>query len=163
MVDVSDREFHTRPENFARIVSWDHTLSWMPLGRLEDDPTAMHLFMTGKEVSDDFAMTANILRVREAGLETSIEKSERLLQMVGWNPVPFGWQRLSDTEYRMLVETHYNYESSLLPRAKGVYIIPVNFSPVTKGVTNETCETYRELLLGGSGQVTGRRVSPKPG
>ena len=128
VVDVSDREFHTRQENFARIVSWDHTLSWMPLGRLEDDPTAMHLFMTGKEVSDDFAMTANILRVREAGLETSIEKSERLLQMVGWNPVPFGWQKLSDTEYRMLVETHYNYESSLLPRAKGVYIIPVNLA-----------------------------------
>ena len=128
VVDVSDKEFQTRQENFARIVSWDHTLSWMPLGRLEDDPTALHLFMTGKEVSDDFAMTANVLRMREAGLETTVEKSERLLQMVGWNPVPFGWQKLSDTKYRMLVETHYNYESSLLPRAKGVYIVPVDLT-----------------------------------
>ena len=109
-------------------MSWDHTLSWMPLGRLDDDPSAMHLFMTGKEVADDFAMTANVLRVREDGLNSTIEKSERLLQMVGWNPVPFGWQKLSDTEYRMLVETHYNYESSLMPRAKGVYIIPVSLT-----------------------------------
>ena len=128
VADVSKAEFHASADNFARIVSWDHTLSWMPLGRLEDDPTAMHLFMTGKEVADDFAMTANILRVREDGLQSSIEKSERLLQMVGWNPVPFGWQKLSDTEYRMLVETHYNYESSLMPRAKGVYIIPVTLA-----------------------------------
>ena len=128
VVDVSDKEFQSRQENFARIVSWDHTLSWMPLGRLEDDPTALYLFMTGKEVADDFAMTANILRMREAGLDTTIEKSERLLQMVGWNPVPFGWQKLSDTGYRMLVETHYNYESSLLPRAKGVYIVPVDLT-----------------------------------
>ena len=128
VVDVSDPEFHTRGENFARIVSWDHTLSWMPLDRLEDDPTALHLFMTGKEVADDFAMTANILRIREDGLNSVVDKSERLLQMVGWNPVPFGWQKLSDTEYRMLVETHYNYESSLMPRAKGVYIIPVSLA-----------------------------------
>ena len=128
VADVSRDDFHSSPDNFARIVSWDHTLSWMPLGRLDDDPTAMHLFMTGKEVADDFAMTANVLRVREDGLHSAIEKSERLLQMVGWNPVPFGWQKLSDTEYRMLVETHYNYESSLMPRAKGVYIIPVSLT-----------------------------------
>ena len=128
VADVSKEEFHASAENFARIVSWDHTLSWMPLGRLDDDPTAMHLFMTGKEVADDFAMTANILRVREDGLRSTVEKSERLLQMVGWNPVPFGWQKLSETEYRMLVETHYNYESSLMPRAKGVYIIPVSLT-----------------------------------
>lgn len=126
VVDLSQEDFHASESNFARIVSWDHTLSWLPLGRLEDDPTALHLFMTGKEVADDFAMTANVLRIREAGLDSTIEKSERLRQMVGWNPVPFGWQKLSETEYRMLVETHYNYESSLLPRAKGVYIIPVN-------------------------------------
>lgn len=125
VVDVSSEDFHASDANFARLVSWDHTLSWMPLGRLESDPQAMHLFMTGKEVSDDFAMTANVLRVREDGLNSVVEKSERLLQMVGWNPVPFGWQKLSDTEYRVLVETHYNYESSLMPRAKGVYIIPV--------------------------------------
>ncbi|MCY4365264.1 MAG: hypothetical protein OXE17_03430 [Chloroflexi bacterium] len=128
IVDVSSEDFHASDANFARLVSWDHTLSWMPLGRLESDPQAMHLFMTGKEVSDDFAMTANILRVREDGLNSAVEKSERLLQMVGWNPVPFGWQKLSDTDYRMLVETHYNYESSLMPRAKGVYIIPVSLT-----------------------------------
>ena len=128
VVDVSAEDFHTRKDNFARIVSWDHTLSWMPLGRLDDDPSAMHLFMTGKEVADDFAMTANVLRIREDGLNSAIEKSERLLQMVGWNPVPVGWQKLSDTEYRMLVETHYNYESSLMPRAKGVYIVPVSLN-----------------------------------
>ena len=128
VVDVRDDGFLASDSSFARIVSWDHTLSWMPLGRLDDDPSAMYLFMTGKEVADDFAMTANVLRVREDGLNSTIEKSERLLQMVGWNPVPFGWQKLSDTEYRMLVETHYNYESSLMPRAKGVYIIPVSLS-----------------------------------
>ena len=128
VVDVSDENFHASDANFARLVSWDHTLSWMPLGRLDADPQAMHLFMTGKEVADDFAMTANVLRVREDGLNSAVEKSERLLQMVGWNPVPFGWQKLSDTEYRMLVETHYNYESSLMPRAKGVYIIPVSLA-----------------------------------
>ena len=125
VVDVSGDDFLTQQTRFARIVSWDHTLSWLPLGRLDADPAAMYLFMTGKEVADDFAMTANLLRVREAGLESSIEESRRLLQMVGWNPVPFGWQKLSDASYRMLVETHYNYESSLMPRAKGVYIIPV--------------------------------------
>ena len=128
VVDVTAPDFHASGDNFARIVSWDHTLSWLPLGRLEEDPTALHLFMTGKEVADDFAMTANVLRIREAGLESAVEKSERLLQMVGWNPVPFGWQQLSEREYRMLVETHYNYESSLLPRAKGVYIVPVSLS-----------------------------------
>ena len=128
VVDVSDEGFLSNESKFARLVSWDHTLSWMPLGRLDDDPSAMYLFMTGKEVADDFAMTANVLRVREDGLNSTIEKSERLLQMVGWNPVPFGWQKLSDTEYRMMVETHYNYESSLMPRAKGVYIIPVSLS-----------------------------------
>ncbi len=128
VVDVRDEGFLSSDSGYARLVSWDHTLSWMPLGRLEDDPTALHLFMTGKEVADDFAMTANVLRVREDGLNSTVEKSERLLQMVGWNPVPFGWQKLSETQYRMLVETHYNYESSLMPRAKGVYIIPVSLT-----------------------------------
>ena len=46
--------------------------------------------------------------------------------MVGWNPVPFAWQQLPDHKFRVAVETHFNYESSLLPRAKGVYIIPVD-------------------------------------
>ena len=128
VVDVSQEGFQADPANFARIVNWDHTLSWTQLRGPDADSASMHLFMTGKEVADDFAMTANILRIRAAGLESSIEREERLLQMVGWNPVPFGWQQLSDTQYRVLVETHYNYESSLLPRAKGVYVVPVDIS-----------------------------------
>lgn len=129
VVDLSARDFADNPANFARLVAWDHTLSWtlLPNPATPSSPY-LHLFMTGKEVADDFAMTANILRVRDDGLASAIEREERLLQMVGWNPVPFGWQRLSDTQYRVLVETHYNYESSLLPRAKGVYIIPVDLS-----------------------------------
>lgn len=129
VVDLSARDFADNPANFARLVAWDHTLSWtlLPNPAAPSSPY-LHLFMTGKEVADDFAMTANILRVRDDGLASAIEREERLLQMVGWNPVPFGWQRRSDTQYRVLVETHYNYESSLLPRAKGVYIIPVDLS-----------------------------------
>lgn len=130
VTDISERDFSGNPANFARIVAWDHTLSWtlLPNPAAAESSPYWHLFMTGKEVADDFAMTANILRLREDGLASAIEREERLLQMVGWNPVPFGWQRLSDTQYRVLVETHYNYESSLLPRAKGVYIIPVDLS-----------------------------------
>ena len=127
-VDLSDRDFLANPDNFARIVAWDHTLTEILLGDRGEDSPYLHLFMTGKEVADDFAMTANILRIRDDGLASVVERSERLLQMVGWNPVPFVWQRLSDTQYRVLVETHYDYESSLLPRAKGVYIIPVDIS-----------------------------------
>ena len=130
VTDISERDFPDDPANFARIVAWDHTLSWtlLPDAAAAASSSYMHLFMTGKEVADDFAMTANILRLRGDGLASAIEREERLLQMVGWNPVPFGWQRLADTQYRVLVETHYNYESSLLPRAKGVYIIPVDLS-----------------------------------
>ena len=88
VVDVSAEGFHAKGDNFSRIVAWDHTLSWTlldgPAGE-SSDSSAMHVFMTGKEVADDFAMTANILRIRDAGLESSIEREERLLQMVGWN------------------------------------------------------------------------------
>jgi hypothetical protein len=129
--DLSQEDYYNRPDQFVRIVAWDHTLSWMKLEREEDGPSPhFHLFMTGKEVADDFAMTANILRVRDAGLESSILYQERLLQMVGWNPVPFAVQRQSDTRFRVAVETHFNYESSLLPRAKGVYIIPVDLEGI---------------------------------
>ena len=48
--------------------------------------------------------------------------------MVGWNPVPFAWQTLAESKFRVMVETHFDYESSLLPRAKGVYILPVDTS-----------------------------------
>jgi hypothetical protein len=50
--------------------------------------------------------------------------------MVGWNPVPFAIQEISDTRFRVAVETYFNYESSLLPRAKGVYIVPVDLSTI---------------------------------
>ena len=52
--------------------------------------------------------------------------------MVGWNPVPFAIQEISDTEFRVAVETHFNYESSLLPRAKGVYIVPVDLGAIDR-------------------------------
>ena len=129
--DLSVEDYYNRPEQFARIVAWDHTLSWMKLEREDTDPLPhFHLFMTGKEVADDFAMTANVLRIKDAGLESSVLYQERLLQMVGWNPVPFAVQRLSDARFRVAVETHFNYESSLLPRAKGVYIVPVDLEAI---------------------------------
>jgi hypothetical protein len=127
--DLSEDDYYKKADKFSRIVAWDHTLSWTVLGDDADNPSPfLHLFMTGKEVADNFAMTANILRIKNAGLDSSIEHQQRLLQMVGWNPVPFAIQALSDTEFRVAVETHFNYESSLLPRAKGVYIVPVDLS-----------------------------------
>ena len=48
--------------------------------------------------------------------------------MVGWNPVPFAYQKVGEHSYIILSETHFNYESSLLERAKGVYIVPVDTS-----------------------------------
>jgi hypothetical protein len=129
--DLSEDDYYQRPERFSRIVSWDHTLSWTVLGDDANTPSPfLHLFMTGKEVADNFAMTANILRIKDAGLDSSIEYQERLLQMVGWNPVPFAIQEISDTRFRVAVETYFNYESSLLPRAKGVYIVPVDLSTI---------------------------------
>jgi hypothetical protein len=127
--DLSEDDYYQRPQKFSRIVAWDHTLSWTVLGDDPDTPSPfLHLFMTGKEVADNFAMTANVLRIKDAGLDSSIEHQERLLQMVGWNPVPFAIQEISDTQFQVAVETHFNYESSLLPRAKGVYIVPVDLS-----------------------------------
>jgi hypothetical protein len=49
--------------------------------------------------------------------------------MVGWNPVPFAQQTLGGGRFLVAVETHFDYESSLLPRAKGVYIVPVDLNP----------------------------------
>jgi hypothetical protein len=56
--------------------------------------------------------------------------------MVGWNPVPFAIQEISDTRFRVAVETYFNYESSLLPRAKGVYIVPVDLSTIDRKTDN---------------------------
>ena len=127
VADLSDERFYEKPDGYARIVAWDHMLSWMALNRDEDGAgKSMSLFLTGKEVADDFAMTANLLHIEGQGLDWSVERKERLLQMVGWNPVPFALQRLSEDRFRVAVETHLNYENSLLPRAKGVYIVPVD-------------------------------------
>ena len=126
-VDLTDRDFYTNPDRFARIVDWDHLLSWVILEEQADGPSPSKvIFATGKEVRDDFAMTANLLRINDAGIDSTVVSKKRLLQMVGWNPVPFAWQQLPDHRFRVAVETHFNYESSLLPRAKGVYIIPVD-------------------------------------
>jgi len=129
-VDLTDKEFYKNPDRFSRIVDWDHLLSWVVLEEDTEGPTPNKaIFATGKEVRDDFAMTANFLRVSDAGIDSTLESKERLLRMVGWNPVPFAWQDLSGHKFMVAVETHFNYESSLLPRAKGVYIIPVDTSP----------------------------------
>jgi hypothetical protein len=127
LADLSDERFYEKPESFARIVAWDHSLSSLLLkSDVNGDSTSLFFFLTGKEVADQFAMTANILRIRLSGLKSEVERKERLLQMVGWNPVPFAWQRTSDNEFRVGVETYYNYESSLLPRAQAVYFVSVD-------------------------------------
>ena len=126
VADLSEKGFYADPESFARIAAWDHALSWMLLrSETEGDSRSMTVFLTGKEVAGDAAMTANVLRIRNAGLDSVVEHRERLLRMVGWNPVPFALQRLPDGGFVVAVETHYSYESSLLPRAKGVYVVTV--------------------------------------
>ncbi len=78
--DIAGDGYHDHPDSFARIVAWDHTLIWM---KLEPEgahpPPHFHLFMTGKEVADDFAMTAIVLRVKDAGLESTVTYQEQLL------------------------------------------------------------------------------------
>ena len=125
--------FHVKPDSFVRLVEWDHMLSWMSLDSDQDpndksgDPSRTRfIFITGKEVADDFAMTANVMGLKGSGLETRVASKERLLRMVGWNPVPFARQTLADGRVRVAVETHLNYENSLLPRAKGVYLLNVD-------------------------------------
>ena len=129
-VALSGDEFQSDPDGFARVVAWDHMLSWFALSSDGEEPDeSMTLFVTGKEVADDFAMTANVLRIEGGGLDWQVTRKERLLQMVGWNPVPFALQRLGGGRFMVAVETHLNYEGSLLPRAKGVYIVPVETAP----------------------------------
>ena len=124
-----EKGFHVKPDSFVRLVEWDHMLSWMSLDPDADsaDPSKTRaIFITGKEVADDFAMTANVMQLEGSGLATRVASQERLLRMVGWNPVPFARQNLADGRVRVAVETHLNYENSLLPRAKGVYLLTVD-------------------------------------
>ncbi len=130
-VAALEEGFHANPDSFVRLVEWDHMLSWMSLETDPDDDSpepakTRSIFITGKEVADDFAMTANVMRLKGSGLETRVASKERLLRMVGWNPVPFARQTLTDGRVRVAVETHLNYENSLLPRAKGVYLLTVD-------------------------------------
>ena len=82
--------------------------------------------MTGKEVNEDFAMTANYLRITGDGLSSEITHKERLASMAGWNPTVFALQKVDEGQYRVLVGTHLDYKDHFLSRAKGVYIIPIN-------------------------------------
>ena len=126
-VSLAGDGFPSDPDAFARVAAWDHLLSWFALSAEGEPPDeTMTLFLTGKEVADDFAMTANLLRIEGGGLGWEVRRKERLLQMVGWNPVPFATQTLDGGGYLVAVETHLNYEGSLMPRAKGVYVVAVN-------------------------------------
>ena len=129
VADVWSPEFPEQSTAMTQIVPWDHALQWFVL---EEDnrqsPPVRHIFLTAKEVDDNFSMTATSLRVTTDGLDSEAVHQERLLKMSGWNPVAFAIQRLGEHQYRVLVETHFNYENSFIPRAKGVYIVPVDTS-----------------------------------
>ena len=127
IVDLEDDGFHADDDAFVRIVPWDHALSWFILGAADlraGEPVSV--FLTAKEVDYDFAMTANLLQIGGTGLDARVESQRRLARMVGWNPVPFAVQRLGETRYRVGVQTHFNYEASLMPRATGVYFVEVD-------------------------------------
>ena len=127
IVDLENDGFYANDGAFARIVPWDHALSWFTLGPADlSAGDGVSVFLTAKEVDRDFAMTANLLTIRGAGLDARVESQRRLARMVGWNPVPFAVQRIEDTRYRVGVRTYFNYEASLMPRASGVYFVDVD-------------------------------------
>lgn len=124
VVDISKENFHENKDSFAQIFSWDHALTFFVLPKAEQSPYNI-VIMTGKEVKDDFAMTLNALKVRFDGLNSELVEKKRLVKMVGWNPVPFAYERLSDDEMLVYVETYFNFESEIVPRVKNVYVVPV--------------------------------------
>ena len=131
VVDLEGEEFYRSDTAFSRIVPWDHALSWFVLGPADPDAGGtISVFLTAKEVDDDFAMTASLLQISGTGLDLRIESQRRLRRMVGWNPVPMAIQRLSENGYVVAVETHFNYEASLLPRARGVSLVQVDTGAV---------------------------------
>lgn len=125
VADISQEDFYENEESFAQIFSWDHALSFFFLPRAERSPYHV-ILMTGKEVNDDFAMTLNALKIRFDGLESELIGKERVIRMVGWNPAIFAYQQISDEEIKIYIETHFNFESSIVPRVKGVYTVTVN-------------------------------------
>lgn len=127
LVDLSAPAFYQNPAAFTYLQPWDHALTLLPLDYQESPPT-LSLFLTAKEVQEGFAMTAYFLRIVHTGVDAKVEGKERLLRMAGWNPVPFAIQQVGEHRFRVLVETFYDYRSSLLPRAKGVYIVSVETS-----------------------------------
>ena len=54
-----------------------------------------------------YAMTANLLRLRNLGVESTLACKEMLLQMVGWNAVTFARQTVAAGRFRIMVETHF--------------------------------------------------------
>jgi len=124
VADISQDDFYKDADSFAQIFSWDHALSFFFLPKQEHSPYQVVL-MTGKEVKDDFAMTLNALKIRFDGLESELVAKERLIRMVGWNPVPFAHQQISDEEIKIYIETYLNFESEVVPRVKGVYTVLV--------------------------------------
>ncbi|MFY9457448.1 MAG: hypothetical protein WAP23_00760 [Candidatus Spechtbacterales bacterium] len=124
VADISEDDFYQNTNSFAQVFSWDHALSFFFLPRAEHSPYNVVL-MTGKEVNDDFAMTLNALSIKFDGLQSELIEKKRLIKMVGWNPVPFAYKRISDDEILMYVETYFNFESEVVPRVKNVYVVPV--------------------------------------
>jgi len=59
-------------------------------------------------------------------LESQLVGKERLIRMVGWNPVTFAYDRISNEEMFVYVQAYYNFESEVVPRVRGVYIVPVS-------------------------------------
>ena len=125
VADISHDDFYENTDSFAQIFTWDHALSFFFLPKAEHSPHRVVL-MTSKEVKDDFAMTLNALKIRFDGLESKLVEKERLIKMVGWNPVPFAYQKTSDEEIKIYIETYLNFESEVVPRVKGVYTATVS-------------------------------------
>jgi len=125
VADISQKNFYENKDAFTQIFSWDHALTLLMLPKPGGSPRNT-VIMTGKEVNDNFAMTLNALEIKFDGLDSELVEKKRLVRMVGWNPVPFAYERVSDDEMLVYVETYFNFESEIVPRVKGVYTVTVN-------------------------------------
>ncbi len=127
VVDTQKKNFWEDNEAFSQIFSWDHALTFLIMPKFEGSPYNT-VIMTGKEVKDDFAMTLNALKISFDGLESELIGKERLVRMIGWNPVPFAYEWTSPEEILVYVETYFNFESEVVPRVKNVYAVPLKLS-----------------------------------